>query len=152
MIGVVLTGDLDDGTDGLWTIKRQGGIAVTQDPEDAPFPSMPRSAIQHVSVDHVVRLAALGPLLVELAATPLSAPATRQVPQSLEVEVNIARGQNAIDAGATNVLVEVEDGGRALIRVIDDGGGIPPDGCRGAGGTRQKPAPPDDPDGAGQWR
>src|ERR1700733_9315137 len=34
--------------------------------------------------------------------------------------------ENAIDSGATNILVEIADGGRELIRVIDDGGGIPP--------------------------
>src|SRR5215207_6590660 len=35
--------------------------------------------------------------------------------------------ENAIDAGSTHVTVEVEDGGRALVRVIDDGCGMPPD-------------------------
>ena len=34
--------------------------------------------------------------------------------------------ENAIDAGATQIHVEVEDGGRELIRVIDNGGGIDP--------------------------
>ena len=34
--------------------------------------------------------------------------------------------ENAIDAGATQILVEVADGGRELIRVVDDGGGIAP--------------------------
>jgi DNA mismatch repair protein MutL len=34
--------------------------------------------------------------------------------------------ENAIDAGATNIIVEIEDGGRELIRIIDDGVGIPP--------------------------
>ena len=32
--------------------------------------------------------------------------------------------ENAIDAGAANVGIEVEDGGRRLIRVVDDGGGM----------------------------
>ena len=34
--------------------------------------------------------------------------------------------ENAIDAGADHIIVEIEDGGRALIRVIDNGGGIEP--------------------------
>src|SRR5438874_4525021 len=35
--------------------------------------------------------------------------------------------ENAIDAGASEIIVEIEDGGRELIRVIDNGGGIPPE-------------------------
>jgi len=34
--------------------------------------------------------------------------------------------ENAIDAGATSILIEIEDGGRQAIRVVDDGCGIPP--------------------------
>ena len=35
--------------------------------------------------------------------------------------------ENALDAGATRVAVDVEEGGRGLIRVTDDGGGVAPD-------------------------
>jgi two-component system chemotaxis response regulator CheB len=65
-IGVVLTGSLDDGTVGLLAVKRRGGITVIQDPDEALYPSMPRSALENVDVDHVVPLAALPSLLERL--------------------------------------------------------------------------------------
>jgi two-component system chemotaxis response regulator CheB len=49
VIGVVLSGQLDDGTVGLTEVKRAGGVAIVQDPEETPFQSMPRSAIANVN-------------------------------------------------------------------------------------------------------
>lgn len=70
VIGVVLSGNLDDGTSGLLAIKRRGGIAVVQDPDEAMFSSMPQSAIDHVKIDYVVKLEQMGTLLAELADRP----------------------------------------------------------------------------------
>jgi chemotaxis response regulator CheB len=65
-IGVILTGKLYDGTAGLAAIKDRGGITVVQNPADAAAPSMPKSALRCVAVDHVVTLNAMAPLLVKL--------------------------------------------------------------------------------------
>ena len=70
VIGVVLTGGLNDGTAGLYEVKRRGGIAVVQDPADAVNPSMPRSALNHVAVDYCLPLAGLSGLLKHLVARP----------------------------------------------------------------------------------
>ncbi|MGE5293566.1 MAG: chemotaxis protein CheB [Solirubrobacterales bacterium] len=69
VIGVILSGALDDGTSGLGAIKRCGGMAVVQDPDDAKFPDMPRSAADHVDVDYTVPLSQMGELLVRLASS-----------------------------------------------------------------------------------
>lgn len=71
VIAVVLTGSLDDGTAGLFAVKKQQGIAVVQDPADALYPSMPESALSHVAVDHVVPIAAMGQLLARLVSEPV---------------------------------------------------------------------------------
>jgi two-component system, chemotaxis family, protein-glutamate methylesterase/glutaminase len=70
VIGVLLSGMLDDGTLGLASIKRHGGITIVEDPDEANFPDMPRSAIDHVGVNYVLSQAALAPLLTELISKP----------------------------------------------------------------------------------
>jgi two-component system chemotaxis response regulator CheB len=67
VIGVILSGALDDGTSGLWTIKYHGGVAVVQDPLDAEIPSMPRNAMREVEVDYVVPVSEMADLLVRLS-------------------------------------------------------------------------------------
>jgi two-component system chemotaxis response regulator CheB len=68
VIGVVLSGNLDDGTAGLLSIKQHGGIALVQAPQTAQYPGMPRSAIDHVQVDYILPLEQMPALLVELTS------------------------------------------------------------------------------------
>lgn len=65
-IGVVLSGALSDGTQGLGAIKQHGGVAVVQDPADCLDPGMPQSALMHVKVDHCVPAAEIASLLRRL--------------------------------------------------------------------------------------
>ncbi len=66
VLGVLLSGNLSDGTAGLLSIKQHGGIAIVQDPETALYSSMPRSAIERAPVDHVVPVNAISELLKQL--------------------------------------------------------------------------------------
>jgi two-component system chemotaxis response regulator CheB len=75
VIGVVLSGALDDGVAGLRAIKDAGGVAVVQDPNDALTPSMPATALAHVPVDHVVPAGGLAQLLLRLVPEVCARPA-----------------------------------------------------------------------------
>jgi two-component system, chemotaxis family, protein-glutamate methylesterase/glutaminase len=68
VVGIILSGALDDGVGGLAAIKARGGLAIAQDPKEADFEGMPRSAIENVDVDHILPVAQIAPLLVQLAA------------------------------------------------------------------------------------
>jgi two-component system chemotaxis response regulator CheB len=104
VIGLVISGVLDDGTSGLWSIKRLGGTAIVQDPDDAMHPEMPRSAIEQVEVDHVRPAAALGALLGELAGTEVAErPAIPQEQlERLGREIDIAARGGAFDTQLTS--------------------------------------------------
>jgi two-component system, chemotaxis family, protein-glutamate methylesterase/glutaminase len=66
VIGVILTGALDDGTVGLGMVKKRGGTTVIQDPGDALYPDMPESARRHVKIDHSLPLDEMATQLVKL--------------------------------------------------------------------------------------
>jgi two-component system chemotaxis response regulator CheB len=97
VIGVVLSGMLDDGSAGLLAIKRCGGIAVIQDPRNAAYSGMPESAMRTVKVDHCLPVAELGNLLESLARMP--------VPRAAETVPEDVRRESAVTA----VDVEVEE-------------------------------------------
>jgi len=92
VIGVVLSGMLDDGTHGLFQIKQQGGITVVQDPFDAEQCSMPESAIAQVNIDHVMPATKIGELLNELSQ------------QNAEESTGPAREQLDVSEGAASGL------------------------------------------------
>lgn len=68
VIGVVLSGNLDDGVVGLQAIKDYGGTAVVQDPASAEAACMPQSALRYVDVDYCLPLEDIASMLVKLAA------------------------------------------------------------------------------------
>jgi two-component system chemotaxis response regulator CheB len=99
VIGVVLTGWLDDGTAGLWSVKERGGTAIVQHPEEAIAPDMPLNALKHVEVDHCVRLEEIAPLLVRLTTAPAEQKAVPPVSKTMEIEVKIAKEEHSLASG-----------------------------------------------------
>lgn len=67
VVGIVLSGALNDGTGGLLAIKRAGGITMVQDPATAAFASMPESALSYVEIDCCLPVHALASKVVSLA-------------------------------------------------------------------------------------
>jgi two-component system, chemotaxis family, protein-glutamate methylesterase/glutaminase len=121
-IGIVLTGMLDDGTAGLWAIKDQGGCALVQDPGEAQYDSMPRSAIRYVAVDQVLKLADIPAALARIVNEP---PASRVGnSERMGIEAKIAAQGDALQRGVMQlgkvsgnscpachgVLTEIHDG------------------------------------------
>ncbi|MBE9063715.1 chemotaxis protein CheB [cf. Phormidesmis sp. LEGE 11477] len=87
-IGVVLTGYLDDGTAGLSAIKRCGGIAIVQDPEDADFPDMPTNALAAVDVDYQLPIRHMGEKIMQMVGQ--MAQEVREIPKDIAMEAKIA--------------------------------------------------------------
>jgi two-component system chemotaxis response regulator CheB len=123
VVGVVLTGLLDDGSAGLLAIKRCGGVCVVQDPGEAPWPDMPRNALERDHVDHCLSVARLPALLLRLASE--TAGEAPPVPRDLIAEVAIATGDRMQDSVSTTPgrpsPMSCPDCGGVLNEIEEDG-------------------------------
>lgn len=99
VIGIILSGALDDGTAGLWTVKHHGGTAIVQDPLDAEVPSMPENAARQVAVDYCVSVAELPQLLVRLTKEPVTENAAVMKDEQTKKEIQIATEERALEKG-----------------------------------------------------
>jgi two-component system chemotaxis response regulator CheB len=128
VVGVVLSGTLDDGTAGLLAIKSSGGVAIVQHPEDALYPGMPNNAIEHVEVDHLLPAADIAGTLARLTGEPVPEPADPVAAEmTAEVELEgfsmeaIGGGHPGRPSGfscpdCNGVLWEIQDGGLVRFR------------------------------------
>ncbi|MDB5006859.1 MAG: Protein-glutamate methylesterase [Mucilaginibacter sp.] len=87
VMGIILTGLMDDGTSGMSAIKRSGGICIVQEPSEATYPDMPNSVLNTVEVDYQVPIADMAYII----ADNLSRPATERlpIPQDVKIEAEI---------------------------------------------------------------
>jgi len=122
VVGIVLTGALDDGTAGLAAVKEAGGIAIVHDPDEAFAPSMPLSARALVPVDHVLRVREMGLLIAELAREETNA----RAPKSAAPHVAAMASDLAPPSVALNEkyrAVEI----RPHVRITEKPGGVDQD-------------------------
>ncbi len=118
VVGVILSGALDDGSAGLMAIKRSGGIAIVQDPHEAMYPSMPYSAQSHVAVDYTLPVAEIGALLGSLARED-SPQEKGEYPMSLNFEQEVRKAElNA------NEMAAAEQIGKSSVFSCPDCGGV----------------------------
>lgn len=130
VVGVILTGGLDDGTSGLWAIKQLGGTAIVQDPHDALIPSMPLSAMNQVKVDYCLPATEIAPLLARLTIAPAEEEGAYGMPDEMNIEIKIAKEDRPLDSGIRKLgapsiftcpdchgtLLQLEEGGRVRFR------------------------------------
>ena len=90
VIGVVLTGLLKDGTEGLRAVHEAGGLTVVQDPREAEYPDMPTNAMETLPVTFCLKLADIGPALELLVRR------TARFETGLEVAVRMLRARTAL--------------------------------------------------------
>ena len=115
VIGVVLTGLLDDGTTGMLAIKRSGGTCIVQDPNEAEYPDMPLSVLNNMEVNYCINLADMGEVIWGITQT---TPEEKPVPEDVIIESQIAE----------RVVVDYDNvkqlGEKSIYACPDCGGGL----------------------------
>jgi two-component system chemotaxis response regulator CheB len=122
-VGVILSGDLNDGTAGLMAVKRAGGLAIVQDPSDALYPSMPRSALGAVEVDDIVPLAEMATVWLQAIHQPVPTETTTLLPNEQEETAMVRdadRGRKRVATVGTPSSFVCPDCGGGLYEIEEE--------------------------------
>jgi two-component system chemotaxis response regulator CheB len=116
VVGVVLSGGSSDGSAGLLAVRAAGGLAVVQDPAEAPFPQMPQAARDIAGADFTLPVSEISALLARLAGEPVRQPQGARVDDPLErmaatVKKDMADQQSNGRRGGVAVFTCPECGG-----------------------------------------
>lgn len=103
VVGVVLSGGLDDGTAGLWRIKYSGGTTIVQDPDTAEVRSMPANALREVDVDYCAPVEEIASLLVQISNTPPHKNNDTIKDEKTKIEIGIAAGDSEQNMGSLKI-------------------------------------------------
>lgn len=106
VIGVLLTGMMDDGVGGLRAIQDAGGAVIVQDPMDAAYPELPTRALQAIEPDRTLPLDEIGAAIVALVGEPVAAvPPPRHVALEAAIDRRIDVTPAEMSAAWTQSLV-----------------------------------------------
>jgi two-component system chemotaxis response regulator CheB len=126
VVGIIMSGILNDGASGMWTIKRLGGLAIVQDPRDAEQPQLPQNVMEYVNPDYVLAAADMAPVICGLVAEPApqEQQQSEQLLERLKTEVLIASRDNAFEMGIMNMgeftPFTCPECHGALVRLVED--------------------------------
>jgi two-component system chemotaxis response regulator CheB len=115
--GVVLSGNLDDGSEGLRQVAAAGGLAIVQDPEEAPHAEMPLNALWRVPSAEVLTAAGIGRRLAGLPGA--TAPALGSAARSPAVQSVLDARIGATDAGGVPSGITCPECGGVLWADVD---------------------------------
>ncbi|CAG5074797.1 Protein-glutamate methylesterase/protein-glutamine glutaminase [Dyadobacter sp. CECT 9623] len=105
VIAAVLTGYLNDGSSGLWSVEQFGGLTLVQSPQDALYPDMANNALEYVDADYTVLLKDIGPLINQLVAQPAGTGIVEDnlLKVRMKAEIKIAAQKNALSMGINHM-------------------------------------------------
>ena len=146
VVGVILTGILEDGAAGAWEIWRRGGLVIVQDPADAAYPALPTHVKATVPVDYCAPLPRIAELIQDFAtrrqqgaplvgdweARVLIVEDERIVAKSLEQELRALRYQVCGTAATGEEAVELAGHMRPDVVLMDIRLSGPMDGTQAA--------------------
>ncbi|STY29641.1 fused chemotaxis regulator; protein-glutamat [Legionella wadsworthii] len=95
VIGILLSGLLDDGSAGFSAIKKCKGTTIAQSPEEADFPDMPKNAIKAGVVDYQLKLEQIYPLIKKIInSTPSEENSKSELWETLRIESQLNDTEN----------------------------------------------------------